>query len=243
MTATEVGSSNRATERAAALRSRSSAMAMDSAVGTMSNAISMTPESNRSVTCQPAWCLGHEPVDAVGPRCGGEVLEQHRAEAPALLVVVDHERHLGHRPAAVVDRMRQLLVAGHGDDLVVEHGHHGEAVDVVERGEVLELAIAQLVLRREEPEVDGFGRQPFEERPVRRRVGRGDGSDAHHAAVGQRHHVVPLRRVTGGGLGVQVGFGRGGRSVGLGGRVVRHGRGLHLVDGGNARTCAPYRCR
>ena len=41
--------------------------------------------------------LGHEPGDAVLRRRGGEVLEQHRADAAALVRVLDHERDLGVR--------------------------------------------------------------------------------------------------------------------------------------------------
>ena len=64
---------------------------------------------------------------------GGEVLEQHRAQAAALVGVLDQERDLG------VVGARDPVEAADGDDLVAEQDHERHPVDVVDVGEPVQV--------------------------------------------------------------------------------------------------------
>ena len=120
-TATDRGCSSRCTDRASARCSRAAVTARLAAVGSMSKDTAMTSSSRRwrQLVARLAeggehagvgrQHLGDEPGDAPLAGRGREVLEQDRAEALALDVVADDERHLG---AAVAERVE----AAHADD-------------------------------------------------------------------------------------------------------------------------------
>ena len=63
------------------------------------------------------------------------MLEQHRADAAALLGVGDDERDLGFVGAGVP------FVAADGDDLAGQHGDEGDPVVVVDVGEPVQVAL------------------------------------------------------------------------------------------------------
>ncbi len=66
--------------------------------------------------------LSGEAGDAVEAGDGGQVLQQQRRQPPTLVLVRDHERHLGLVPT------RPAVVARVGDDLVAEQGDQGDAI-------------------------------------------------------------------------------------------------------------------
>ncbi len=78
---------------------------------------------------------GDEAPDAVLAGDRGEVLEHHRAEPAALLLVLDRERHLG-----LVGGSARAHVARGRDDRVSELGDDGEPPVVVDVGQLLEVA-------------------------------------------------------------------------------------------------------
>src|SRR5439155_6778301 len=92
--------------------------------------------------------LGDEPGDAVGTGGGGEVFQQDRADAPALVRVLDDEGDLGLVGAdAVVPADRDQLVAELGDERL--------PVAVVDGDEPLEVPLRDPRVRREVPQVPG----------------------------------------------------------------------------------------
>ena len=94
--------------------------------------------------------LGREAGDAVGAGDRRQVLEQERGDALALVGVVDLERGVG------VVAAGPALVAGPGDELALALDDEGDAVDEVDLGEVPEIGVAQVRLRREEAAVDAL---------------------------------------------------------------------------------------
>ena len=95
--------------------------------------------------------LGGEPLDAVAACDRGQVFQQQRGDAGALLGIVDHERGLG------LVASRPAFVARPRDQLVVRLDRQRRSVDHVDVGEVQEFLVVQLGLRREEPAVDALG--------------------------------------------------------------------------------------
>ena len=94
-----------------------------------------------------AQCLRSEVCDAVRPGDHGEVFEQERRNALAVVVVVDHEGSLG------VWAVLPTFVAAPADEHVASLDHQRCAIDEVDLGEVCQLAGAQRGLRREEARV------------------------------------------------------------------------------------------
>ena len=80
--------------------------------------------------------LGGEALDPVRPGDRGEVLEQQRGDALAVVAVVDHERHLG------VVTVVPSLVARPGDELAVLLDDERGAIDEVDVREALQLGVA-----------------------------------------------------------------------------------------------------
>ena len=134
--------------------------------------------------------LGGEPRDAELLGDGGEVLEQHRADALALVVVADVERHLG---AARVD----AVVAPDADDLLAHRGDEGDPVGVVDVGEPEHVGVAQLAQRREEAQVDRLVGLRGVEAPDAVAVGRADRPHVGDRAVAQDDVGLPLHGVAG----------------------------------------------
>ena len=163
----------------------------------------MIPSSNRLCASKPGVgehaehlaVLGQhrrrEAGDARLPGRDGQVLEEDRGDPPAVVGVVDEERHLGVAAGPVT------VVAGDADQLVADDPDERHAIDVVDVGEPLQVAGRQAGSGREEPEVDALGRlalvEPLDERAV---VG-SHGPDVHGAAVGERDVGLPPRRVRG----------------------------------------------
>ena len=203
ITATLRGERSRRTASAAAVRARASMAASASGVGCRSRRTSTTPSAKRVAVSKPAWVNtpiirrlsgSTDAVNPLQPHLPGprrEVLEQHRGEPAAVVGVVDEEGHLGLGPVA------PAVVAGHTDELVASQRDEGEAVDVVDVGEVLEVALGEARPRAEVAEVDALGRLPVvegrEPRPV-------VGTDRPHVggrAVGQHDIGLEGRRVAG----------------------------------------------
>jgi hypothetical protein len=110
-------------------------------------------------------------------------------QAPAPVLVVDEERHLGLGPG------RPPVVAGHADELVVAEGHERHAVHVVDVGEVLDVGVRQLGPGREVAEVDALGRlAPVEVDDAGPVVGP-DRPEVHGRAVGQHDVALPAAGV------------------------------------------------
>ena len=131
--------------------------------------------------------LGGEPLDAVAAGDRGQVLQQQRGDAGALVGVVDHERGLG------LVASRPAFVARPGDELVVRLDGQRRPVDHVDVGEVQEFLLAQLGLRREEPAVDALGGLSFVELGERWPVVGGERADEHGVAVAEHDRGCPGR--------------------------------------------------
>lgn len=108
-----------------------------------------------------------------------------------LLIVSDGESHLGLVTAG------RPVVAGDPDELAVDEGDKGQAVEVVNAGEVLELGLRQRPMKREEAEVDGLVRQAGVQRPDELAVGGNDGPDRGCSAVGEENVGLEIDRVAG----------------------------------------------
>ncbi len=146
--------------------------------------------------------LGLEALDVVGTRDCGQLLEQVRADAAALLVVRDRERHLGHFR---LPPRREVMRDCH--DLAADLAHDAEVVDVVD---VDRRVVEGLVDRSgiEEPRVQRLRRQTGEESPHRLVIRWTHGTDAQGAAGAQddvRFEVRGIRRGGGDGHGVTPG--------------------------------------
>ena len=149
MTATLRGESSRRTASAAAVRARASMAASASGVGCRPRRTSTTPSAKRVAVSKPGLGEHADHLPVVGQHRGGEageahlpgprrqVLEQHGGEAAAVVGVVDEEGHLGLGPVP------PAVVAGHADQLVAAQRDEREAVDVVDVGEALEVALAR----------------------------------------------------------------------------------------------------
>ena len=134
--------------------------------------------------------LGHEPAHARLPGRRSEVLEQHGAQPPALVVVTHHERHLG--VAGV-----QPVEARHRDQLPGLGGHEGDPVGVVDVHEPRDVPVRELRVGGEEPEVDGLGRQLGVELDKAGGVVGTDRAHVARAAVPEHHIGLPMGRVLG----------------------------------------------
>ena len=135
--------------------------------------------------------VGDEPRDAVGPGDHRKMLEQDRAQSPALVGIVDREGHLC--LGTVTSRIS--VIARDRDHLVVELGDEPHAVVVVDLGEAFDLARREHRAGREEAEVDRLLREAGVQRHERVGILRADGPDMGGAAVGQHYVALPLRRV------------------------------------------------
>ena len=102
--------------------------------------------------------VGDEPPDAAFAGRGGDVLEQHGADAAALLGVLDEE---GHLRIAVTD----LVVADDRHHLRADGGNEGDTVDIVDVDEVLDLPVREARPGREETVVNRFRGQSGIEHP------------------------------------------------------------------------------
>ena len=107
-----------------------------------------------------AQYLGLELGESVLGGRTGEVFEQDRAQAAALMFVGHHERDLGGVGSAVDG---QSLVDAHRDDVVGQYGHDRHPVVVVDRGHPRHLACRQSRRGSEIPHVAGaFGQSRME---------------------------------------------------------------------------------
>ena len=129
------------------------------------------------------------PRQAHLPRPRREVLEQHGGQPATVVGVVDEERHLGLGPVP------PAVVAGDPDELVAAQRDEGEAVDVVDVGEALEVALGEPRARAEVAEVDALGRLPLVEGREPRPVVGTDRSHVGGGAVGQHDVGLEGRRV------------------------------------------------
>ena len=133
--------------------------------------------------------LGGELLDAGLPGDDGQVLEQHRADAAALVGVRDVEGHLG-------GGRGDAVVPADPDDRVAHGRDQGDPVVVVDIGEAPHIAVAQLAQRREEAHVDRLVGLAGVEPADRLGVGWGDGPQVGHGAVPQDHVRLPFGGIT-----------------------------------------------
>jgi hypothetical protein len=108
-----------------------------------------------------------------------------RAESPPLVRVLDDESHLG-----LV--LRRAFVPDDADDVVADRRDDRASVDVVHGREAVDVAVAELGVGREEPEVDRLCRQAGVERTQRLGVARDDRTEVGGAAVAQHHVGLPV---------------------------------------------------
>ncbi len=111
-----------------------------------------------------------------------EVLEQDRAQAAALVLVVDEERHLG------IGTSWHPVVASDPDELVTEQRDEREPVVTVDVGQVLDFGSTEPRPGAEEPEVDRLRRLAAVEGDESFAIVGADRADVHRPAV-RRHHV------------------------------------------------------
>ena len=133
--------------------------------------------------------LGDETRQPALARGRGEVLEQDRPETAALVVVAHDERDLGR------GGLREPDVAPDGDDLAAEPEHEGDSVVVVDLHEVLEVALGDVRIGAEVPEVARPVRQLGVERHHRVGVVRRDRAQVRGRAVGRDDVGLPGRGV------------------------------------------------
>jgi len=98
--------------------------------------------------------LGDEPSQPTLPRRGGQMLQQDRAQPPALVGILHHEGDLSRvalvEPVEPADR----------DDVVTQHRHERHPVDVVDGAEPHHVTLGHPRIRPEVPEVPGALAQP-----------------------------------------------------------------------------------
>ena len=116
------------------------------------------------------------------------MLQQQRAEPATLMCVLDDEGDLG---SARADR----LVAGDSDQVVAERRDDRRSPVVVDHREPLDVALGQMRVGPEEPEVASLLRQPSVQGDQRGRVVGRDRAQMHRAAIGGHDIGLPLRRV------------------------------------------------
>ena len=90
--------------------------------------------NTRTIREFSASTLGDEPLDAPLPGGRGQVLQQHRADAAALLGVVDDEGDLGVGP------LTDPVVPADPDQVVAQHRDQGDPPVVVDVGEPVQVA-------------------------------------------------------------------------------------------------------
>ena len=132
--------------------------------------------------------VGDEPLDAALTGCGGQVLEQDRAETTPLVLVADREGDLGLQ-------RRGALVDGDADDLAADGRHHRDPVDVVDVDRALDVGLAQHEVRHEVAEVERPVGQPTEEGAERLGVVGADRAQVSGRPVEQDDVGLPVRRV------------------------------------------------
>ena len=135
--------------------------------------------------------VGGEAGDPPLARRAGQVLQQQRTQAPALVAVLHDEGDLR------VLRARKAVVADHADDRVVEGGDQRHPVVVVDLGEAGEVGVRQHGAVGEEAVVDGLLGQPRMEGLQSVGVLGQDRSQVHRPAVGQDDVGLPAARVVG----------------------------------------------
>ncbi len=215
-------------------RARSSIAASASGVGLIPRRTSTMPSAKRVADSKPAWVNtpiilpvrrqhgGREPGEADLPGPHREVLQQHRGQPAPVVGVVDEEGHLG------LGAVAPPVVAGHAEQLVAPHGHERHAVDVVDVGHPLDVALAQAGPGAEVPEVDALratggrgsrgcaarrrggsvARGPWRRRPGRRRSRTRRDSPPAPRRV-RRHRPAPCGEPTSGARPIR----RGGRAT------------------------------
>ena len=100
--------------------------------------------------------------------------------------------------ATSAERRVDAVVAADADDLAVEGRDEGDPVVVVDVREPVDVPVAQLAQRREEPQVDGLRRLPAVEVADAVGVVGRDGPDVRDGAVPEDDVRLPLDRGTGG---------------------------------------------
>ena len=135
--------------------------------------------------------LGDEAPDAALAGGRGEVLEQDRAQAAALVGVLDQEGDLGVVGAGVP------VVAADADDLVPEQDHERHPLVVVDVGEPVQVLVGEPLHRPEEPVVAGLVAAALHQAGQPVGVLGADGPQVHRAAVGGDDVGLPARRLCG----------------------------------------------
>ena len=96
---------------------------------------------------------GLEHNDSRSPCRSRQVFEKLRGQAEMLMVIGDHEGHLGFRgPWGAV-------IPPYGDQLTVMLHDHGQSGDIVHLRKVADLLRGQLGMKVEVPPIDGRGRE------------------------------------------------------------------------------------
>jgi hypothetical protein len=158
--------------------------------------------------------LGHEVLDPAFPGGGGQVLEQDRAEASALVGVLDEEGDLGIVGSGVP------VEAADRDDLIAQQHDEGHPVDVVDVGEPVQVLVREPLHGAEEPVVAGLIAAAVHQAGERLGVLGTDRAQMHRATVGGHDVGLPVGRRHRSFLGGDLLLGGVGRA---GGDLLSHG--------------------
>ena len=101
--------------------------------------------------------LSHEPLDPVAPGDAGQMLDEQRADAFVLVVVVDEKCDLGRGPA-------QPFEGRHADQFVIDESHERLVLDAGRTKQALDIVVGGVAAQREEAVEDRLVGCPLVER-------------------------------------------------------------------------------
>ena len=119
-----------------------------------------------------------------------QLVEQQSADSMVLEIVSHYEGHLS------LGAVRCAIVPTHRKQLTIEFGHECQSVFIVDAREILELAVREIRMEREEPQIDRARGQVTMERRQSRGIVGSDGSDVNgdvpraHNVIVESHRVV-----------------------------------------------------
>lgn len=145
----------------------------------------------------PGHHIGLELLDPHRARDLREVLEEEGADATALMLVGDDERHLGARGSAL--RGLRAVVAPDGDEplfaALAQDGGQRDVLREIEIGQVPKLVVGQAALVHERAIPHGLRAQALKEARHQRLVRRPDGTDEERTAIPEHSRLGVVAKV------------------------------------------------